>query len=140
MAGSFWLGADDAEVVLEEVAGLEAADGDLLLLEVAVEGGFSGNVGGEFLGIGGGCGDDGAVGVVDSDVVDLDVLGAGGEVDVDDAEGFDSGLVTDLDDTIDFAGAGAVCCERVGAGKVVEDHGLVGIVGRKGIGFGGGGV
>ena len=45
VAGGFGLGADDAEFVLEEVAGLEAADGDLLLLEVAVEGGLAGDFG-----------------------------------------------------------------------------------------------
>ena len=139
VAGSFRLGADDADLVVEEVSGLEAADGDLLLLEVAVEGGFAGDFGGDFLGVGGGGGDDGAVGVVDADVVDFDVLGTGGEVEGKDAEGFDAGLVADFDDARDFAGAGAVGCVGVAAAEVVEDDGLAGVVGGERCGFGGGG-
>jgi hypothetical protein len=139
VAGDFWLGADDADLVLEEIAGLEAADGDLLLLDVAIEGGFAGDFGGELLGVGGRGGDDGAVGVVDADVVDLDVLGAGGEVEGKNAEGFDAGLVANLDDSGDLAGAGAVGCEGVDPVEAVEDDGFAGIVGGGGAGLGGGG-
>ncbi len=120
VAGGFGLGADDAEFVLEDVAGLKAADGDLGLLEVAVEGSFAGDGVGLLLGVGGGSGDDGAVGVADADVVDLDVLGVGGELEGDDTEGFDAGLVADFDDAGEFAGAGAVGREGVDAVEVVE--------------------
>ena len=68
------------------------------MLDVAVEGGLAGDFGGELLGVGGRSGDDGAVGVADADVVDLDVLGVGGEVEGDHAEGFDAGLVADFDE------------------------------------------
>ena len=88
----------------------------MFLLDVAVEGGLAGDFGGELLGVGGGGGDDGAVGVADADVVDLDVLGAGGEVEGKDAEGFDAGLVADFDGAVECAGAGAVGCEGVDAG------------------------
>ena len=134
VAGGFGLGADDAEFVLEEVAGLEAANGDLFLLEVAVEGGFAGDFGGKLLGVGGGGGNDGAVGVADADVVDLDVLGAGGELEGEDAEGFDASLVADFDGAFEFAGAGAVRSEGVDAVQLIEDVGLAGVVGGDGFG------
>ncbi len=116
VSGGLGLGANDAEFVFEVVAGLEAANGNLLLLEVAVEGSLTSDLGGEFLGVGGWGGDDGAVGVANADVVDFDVFGAGGEVEGDDAEGFDGSLVVDGDDAGDFLGTGAVGGVAIDAG------------------------
>lgn len=77
--------------------------------------------------------------MADADVVDFDVLGAGGEVEGEDAEGFDAGLVADLDDAGVLAGGGAVGGIAVDVGELVEDVGLGGVVGAGGWGRGGGG-
>jgi hypothetical protein len=107
VVGGFGFGADDVEAVFEVVAFLEAADGDLLFLEIAVEGGFAGDGGGELLGVGGGGGKEGAVGASDADVVDDDVLGGGGKGEAEDAPGLDGGLIADVDEAGDVARAGA---------------------------------
>jgi hypothetical protein len=62
VVGGFGFGADDMELVLEVVAFAEAADGNLVFFEIAVEGGFAGDGSGKLLGVGCGGGDDGAVG------------------------------------------------------------------------------
>jgi hypothetical protein len=137
VTGGFSLGADDAQLVLEVIAGLKAADGNLLFFEIAVEGSFAGDLGGQLLGVGGRGGDEGAVGVVDADVVDFYVFGGGGEGKGDDTEIFDGGLVANLDDAGDVAGAGAVGGVTIDASDVVEDDGLATVVGGGGGGRGG---
>ena len=70
LAGSFGLVDGEAGVVLEGVADGEGADGEVLLLEVAVEGGFAADGGGHVDGVGGGRVDAGAVGLVNADELD----------------------------------------------------------------------
>jgi hypothetical protein len=140
LAGGFGLVDGEAGLVLEGVADGERANGEVLLLEVAVERGFAADGGGHVHGVGGWRVDGGAVGLVDADELDGGGFVGGGVAEREDAELLGCSLRLDTDDNVDIALAGAVGVHAVRGVVALEDEGLIG-EGRGGGGwndFGGG--
>ena len=124
LAGGFGVGADDAGLPLEGVADAEAADRNLLLLEVGVEGRFAGDLGGLLDGLREWRFDNRAVAAAHADVMELDFLGIGGEGHADYAEVAQRSFRLHGDGESDFAEARAVRAVGVDGVFVLDDERL----------------
>jgi hypothetical protein len=74
LSGDLGLEGAEGDLGLEDIADAEAFDGDVLLVDVGVHGGGAGDVGGHVLDVVIGGDDDRAVGLDDADVADVDLL------------------------------------------------------------------
>jgi len=134
LSGDLGLEGAEGDLGLEDIADAEAFDGDVLLVDVGVHGGGAGDVGGHVLDVVIGGDDDRAVGLDDADVADVDLLVGCGVGEGEDGHLLDAGVGQDAGPGGSLARAGAVGLHANPGGDLFDDQAFLGGVGRLGRG------